>query len=118
MFRFTIRDVLWLMVVVGIGTTWLLDRDRIQRHRIAMAKHEAELISRAKMWENEAGRAEQRYADIRERFNALEGEMRMRGTKKLSENDISAGYRDAIGCGQPDFILEESQAWTPCIRVI
>jgi hypothetical protein len=38
--------------------------------------------------------------------------------QKLSENDISAGYRVAIGCGQPDFILEESQAWTPFIRAI
>ena len=24
MFRFTIRDVLWLMVVVGLGVSWLL----------------------------------------------------------------------------------------------
>jgi hypothetical protein len=25
MFRFTIRDVLWLMVVVGLAAGWLLD---------------------------------------------------------------------------------------------
>jgi len=28
MFRFTIRDVLWLMVVVAMGATWLLDHSR------------------------------------------------------------------------------------------
>jgi hypothetical protein len=26
MFRFTIRDVLWLTVVVGMGVAWLTDR--------------------------------------------------------------------------------------------
>ena len=26
MFRFTIRDLLWLMVVVGMGVGWLLER--------------------------------------------------------------------------------------------
>jgi hypothetical protein len=25
MFRFTIRDVLWLMVVVGLGVGWVID---------------------------------------------------------------------------------------------
>ena len=27
MFRFTIRDVLWLMAVVAFATLWLLERD-------------------------------------------------------------------------------------------
>ena len=27
MFRFTIRDVLWLMVVVGMGVAWSLDHE-------------------------------------------------------------------------------------------
>jgi hypothetical protein len=30
MFRFTIRDVLWLMVVVAMGTAWWLDRSRLR----------------------------------------------------------------------------------------
>jgi hypothetical protein len=29
MFRFTIRDVLWLMVVVGLGAGWSVDRTRL-----------------------------------------------------------------------------------------
>jgi hypothetical protein len=28
MFRFTIRDVLWLTVVVGLGLGWLIDHQR------------------------------------------------------------------------------------------
>ena len=28
MFRFTIRDLLWLTVVVGLGVGWWLDRGR------------------------------------------------------------------------------------------
>jgi len=33
MFRFTIRDVLWLMVVVGMGCAWWLDRGALNRER-------------------------------------------------------------------------------------
>jgi len=29
MFRFTIRDVLWLMVVVGLGVGWWVDRSSL-----------------------------------------------------------------------------------------
>ena len=29
MFRFTIRDVLWLTVVAGLGVAWWLDRERV-----------------------------------------------------------------------------------------
>ena len=37
MFRFTIRDVLWLTVVVALGVTWGIDRQR------QAAKHEREM---------------------------------------------------------------------------
>ena len=30
MFRFTIRDVLWLMVVVGLAVSWWIDNKRIE----------------------------------------------------------------------------------------
>jgi hypothetical protein len=30
MFRFTIRDVLWLMVVVGLSASWWIDNKRIE----------------------------------------------------------------------------------------
>jgi hypothetical protein len=31
MFRFTIRDVLWLTVVVALGLAWWVDRTRLNR---------------------------------------------------------------------------------------
>jgi len=71
MFRFTIRDVLWLTALVAVGLVWLMDRDRIRRDRIELAKREAEHISRAKMWEAEAQRAEKRYAAINERLSGI-----------------------------------------------
>jgi hypothetical protein len=36
MFRFTIRDLLWLMVVVGLAVGWLAE------NRIQAARHETE----------------------------------------------------------------------------
>jgi hypothetical protein len=33
MFRFAIRDVLWLMVVVGMGVAWWADRSRLEALR-------------------------------------------------------------------------------------
>jgi hypothetical protein len=36
MFRFTIRDVLWLTVVAALGVGWWLDQDRIRRQTEAL----------------------------------------------------------------------------------
>ena len=36
--RFTIREVLWLMVVVGLGVGWWVDRTRLAE-RIALLEH-------------------------------------------------------------------------------
>ena len=66
MFHFTIRDVLWLMTLVGIAIVWLMDRNAMRRERAELAKREVEMTSRAKMWENEANRAEKRYSAIDE----------------------------------------------------
>jgi hypothetical protein len=32
MFRFTIRDVLWLTAVVALGAAWRADRSRLERY--------------------------------------------------------------------------------------
>jgi hypothetical protein len=45
MFRFTIRDVLWLMVVVAVSVTWWLDRRQLME-RSARLKMD-EQMSRA-----------------------------------------------------------------------
>jgi len=51
MFRFTIRDVLWLTVVVGIAMGWWLDRDRIRQQteapRAAMQRWQTLPLRRA-----------------------------------------------------------------------
>lgn len=36
MFRFTIRDVLWLMVVAGVACGWWLERAENERLRFAL----------------------------------------------------------------------------------
>jgi len=38
MFRFTIRDVLWLMVVVAVSVAWWVDRGRLEQ-RVVKAEH-------------------------------------------------------------------------------
>ena len=45
MFRFTIRDVLWLTVVVGLGVRWWLDETASGEKEIA--KHSARSSARA-----------------------------------------------------------------------
>jgi hypothetical protein len=44
MFRFTIRDVLWLMVVVGMGLVWWLDHSLLS-NRLTQAERVAEVVS-------------------------------------------------------------------------
>jgi len=46
MFRFTIRDVLWLTVVVGFGVGWWLD-DNALRTRLKVQAKEAKEIQEA-----------------------------------------------------------------------
>jgi hypothetical protein len=82
MLRFTIRDLLWLMVVVGIATVWLMGRNAMRRERAELTKREAELTSKAKMWENEANRAEKRYSAINERLSAILWALQRRDIKQ------------------------------------
>jgi len=42
MFRFTIRDVLWLTVVVGVLAAWWLDHDRLEQ-KAAKLKSDAQM---------------------------------------------------------------------------
>src|SRR5258708_38874616 len=53
MLRFTIRDVLWLTVVVAIGAAWVLDRNqlttRLAKVEQAAADHQAQRL-RAETW--------------------------------------------------------------------
>jgi hypothetical protein len=48
MFRFTIRDLLWLMVVVALVLTWSADRWRQRTVPAALSKHLRERLEAAK----------------------------------------------------------------------
>ena len=63
MFRFTIRDVLWLTVVVAVIVVQQMDQQKLKRERAALAKREAELTSESKMWRAEADRASLRMVE-------------------------------------------------------
>jgi hypothetical protein len=39
MFRFTIRDLLWLMVVVGLGVGWWIDRSNAKEATLKAVSH-------------------------------------------------------------------------------
>jgi len=79
--RFTIRDLLWLTALVAVAIAWLMDRNAVRRERAKLAKREAELTSRAKMWEAEAHRAEKRAVAPREVLDGLYFALQMRGIK-------------------------------------
>ena len=51
--QFTIRDLLWLMVVVGMGVVLWMDRSRIHRLHSELDRREGQLgeLSRA-VWES------------------------------------------------------------------
>jgi hypothetical protein len=57
MFRFTIRDVLWLMVVVGMGLGWILTAGaESKRHQREQEKSHRRLLNTALEWAKEKGK--------------------------------------------------------------
>jgi len=47
MFRFTIRDVLWLMVVVGMAVAWRIEVSRIKRaHAVETDWYHRQLVDK------------------------------------------------------------------------
>jgi hypothetical protein len=45
MFRFTIRDLLWLMVVVGVALLWFNERRSAIAYRVGSERKQAELAN-------------------------------------------------------------------------
>lgn len=51
MFQFTIRDLLWLIVVVAMGVAWLVDHHRLSGgQRLAFRAHTMEEVLKAEGW--------------------------------------------------------------------
>jgi hypothetical protein len=83
MFRFTIRDVLWLTVVVGMGAAWYVDARRREAGVEAAAASVADTEFRFDLVRSEAKKASddakvrydsllRRYKQERDRANVLE----------------------------------------------
>jgi hypothetical protein len=58
MFRFTIRDVLWLTVVVALAVGWWLDQDRLRRQREALRTSEAAFAERKEKFQSAVQRVQ------------------------------------------------------------
>lgn len=76
MFRFTIRDVLWLMVVVGLGCGWWIEHRRATWQALIHARDNANLTE-----------AVRRSALDRERHKHEVNSMSTLLTTKLQENE-------------------------------
>jgi hypothetical protein len=100
--KFSIRDLLWLTAFVAVGIVWLMDRNAMRRERAELAKREAELTSRAKMWEAEANRAEKRIAFAGDRLQAIDFALNRHG---IFQSDlIDANNRQKSG-GRPQKLI-------------
>ena len=76
MFRFTIRDVLWLTVVVALAVGWWIDQDRIRRQREALKASEQAFADEAEKFRIAAQRLQTlplRHAEAK--FQVTEAEL-------------------------------------------
>jgi hypothetical protein len=72
MFRFSIRDVLWLMVVVGLGVSWRVDHARIDEAVAAVKEQGAKNDREAKLLREAA---EDEWEMARETEKELQGKL-------------------------------------------
>src|SRR5688572_1290969 len=83
MFRFTIRDVLWLMVVVGVSCAWLLSRQREAVQRAQMEEFSAQLARRSassaltRTLENELSRERTQRTILERKLEAAEQKIKL-----------------------------------------
>jgi len=82
MFRFTIRDVLWLTALVAMGAGWYSDRIYKRREQIRQAKALDEIVDSYKA---SAAYARERETEIRLLYDSKFGRLRQGSTfQKLS----------------------------------
>jgi hypothetical protein len=75
MFRFTIRDMLWLMVVVGMGVVLWIDRRSIRDERASL---EQERATHAKQRAVHIKKVQELSTNLLEKTSALETEVQRR----------------------------------------
>jgi len=103
MFRFTIRDVLWLTVVVGLAVAWWVDRYDITKERKSLVLEREVLRA-----EQEALRAKVRRVDenLSNRTRALyffESRLleRLKGNAPLTEDELARLRSEVALLGPP-----------------
>ena len=101
MFRFTIRDVLWLIVVVGMGCAVLVNIR--ERHEIASKLNELE--RKAKRQSRDRARTEQAMLDELKRI----GGRRVRGWGYVIDSSEPTGYKYHF-----DYADEDLTKSAPC----
>ena len=92
MFRFTIRDVLWLMMVVGLGAGWFLNRRQLLidgelwKSRANMAKQSLETVGYETEWMKPPGVIQMTDKQWREKVEIIRKELE---TLDRAYDDIS-----------------------------
>jgi hypothetical protein len=97
MFRFTIRDVLWLTVVVALGIVWQLDRMKSQSDSVKAAQkareREEQLIAYKTAAQNEAKKAQDQANFHSNEYRFLAQRLYKRG---LDPRELISGPREKL----------------------
>jgi hypothetical protein len=88
MFRFTIRDVLWLTVVAALAIAWWLDQDRIRRQTIALRAAEENHRAAAERLQNMSLQRAQVVLQVAEAELASMQEIKQRNPGAVSDNEL------------------------------
>ena len=108
MFRFTIRDVLWLMVVVGMGVVVWINQRATTLERAANAKLKRELDSRRASMDKEWSQLQklaQQAAAINTKMFIPQYDLNMERTRfltdEVTESDRERAKQQSVNLGAP-----------------
>src|SRR5262245_23411442 len=88
MFRFTIRDVLWLMVVAALAMGWFLDQDRIRRQTQALRVSEENYREAAERLQSMSLQRAQAVLQVAEAELASMEEIKKRAPAAVTDNEL------------------------------
>ena len=88
MFRFTIRDVLWLTVVAALAIGWLVDQDRIRRQTKALRASEEYYLVAAERLQSMSLERAQKVLAVEEAELASMLEIKQRNPGAVSDNEL------------------------------
>jgi hypothetical protein len=88
MFRFTIRDVLWLTVVAALAIGWWLDQDRIRRQTLALRASEENYREAAERLQSMSLNRAQKVLQVAEAELASMEEIKQRNPGAVSDNEL------------------------------